>query len=174
MPSLFFWASSLAAVIALQLAGATAFADATTTAMSPTHLAVYKSPTCGCCVKWMEHMQSRGYSVAAYHPADLTRFKLEQDIGLRYQSCHTAISAGGYRFEGHVPAKFVSQFLANPPKGAIGLAVPGMPVGSPGMEMGTKFMPYQVLLLKADGSHEVFADILTATDQGASAGLSAR
>ena len=53
-------------------------------------------------------MQSRGYSVAAYHPADLTRFKLEQDIGLRYQSCHTAISAGGYRFEGHVPAKFVS------------------------------------------------------------------
>jgi hypothetical protein len=73
-----------------------------------------------------------------------------------------------------VPAKFVSQFLANPPKGAIGLAVPGMPVGSPGMEMGTKFMPYQVLLLKADGSHEVFADILIATDQGASAGLSAR
>lgn len=174
MPSFLLWARSFAAVIALQFASSMALADATTVATSPTHLAVYKSPSCGCCVKWMEHMQNRGYSVAAHHPADLTRFKLEQDIGLRYQSCHTAISAGGYRFEGHVPAKFVSEFLANPPKDAIGLAVPGMPVGSPGMEMGAKFMPYQVLLLKADGSHEVFADILTANDQKASAALSAR
>ena len=62
-------------------------------------------------------------------------------------------------FEGHIPTKLVTQFLDNPPDEAIGLAVPGMPVGSPGMEVGDKFMPYQVLLLKRDGGHEIYADI---------------
>jgi len=77
----------------------------------------------------------------------------------RYQSCHTAVSSHGYVFEGHVPARHIKAFLANPPADAIGLAVPGMPLGSPGMEVGSRFDPYEVLLLKKDGSSEVFARV---------------
>ena len=73
------------------------------------------------------------------------------------QSCHTGVSADGYFFEGHIPAKFVTAFLANPPENAAGLAVPGMPAGSPGMEMGDRFNPYSVILVKKDGTTEVYA-----------------
>ncbi len=69
------------------------------------------------------------------------------------------MSAEGYLFEGHVPARYMKQFLASPPADALGLAVPAMPVGSPGMEMGDRFSPYAVLLLKADGSAELFAQV---------------
>ena len=68
-------------------------------------------------------------------------------------------------FEGHVPSKFIRAFLAAPPKGSLGLSVPGMPVGSPGMEVGDRFMQYQVLLLNKDGSSEVYAEIVSAADQ---------
>ena len=64
-------------------------------------------------------MSRKGYTLDAHHPEDLTRFKLAQGIGLRYQSCHTAISAEGYRFEGHVPAKYVTQYLSSPPRGLL-------------------------------------------------------
>lgn len=155
-------------IIAL-FAGSLTNADAAVSAgiaSSPaTHLNVYKSPTCGCCARWIDHAEENGYSVDSHHPEDLTSFKLAKGIGLRYQSCHTAISQEGYRFEGHVPAKYVTQFLQSPPQGSIGLAVPGMPVGSPGMEMGDRFMPYQVLLLQEDGSHKVYADVENAKDQ---------
>jgi len=75
------------------------------------------------------------------------------------------VSTDGFVFEGHIPAKFIHQFLNEKPENAIGLAVPAMPVGSPGMEVGNKFMPYQVLLLKADGSSEIYADVPTAEKQ---------
>ena len=75
------------------------------------------------------------------------------------RSCHTAVTTDGFVFEGHVPAKYMAKFLENPPKGAIGLAVPGMPMGSPGMEYQNKFMPYQVMQLNKDGSTAVYADI---------------
>lgn len=150
-------------------AGSVASADASTsqgiTSSSTTHLNVYKSPTCGCCAHWIDHAEENGYTVDSHHPEDLTGFKLAQGIGLRFQSCHTAISAEGYRFEGHVPAKYVTQYLLAPPPGSIGLAVPGMPVGSPGMEMGDRFMPYEVLLLQEDGSHTVYAELRQAKDQ---------
>ena len=92
---------------------------------------------------------------------------LKSDYGIapQYRSCHTAISDEGYLFEGHVPARYVKAFLAEPPVDAIGLAVPGMPVGSPGMEMGTDFMPYQVLLLKRDGGAEIYAQVDSPADQ---------
>ena len=131
----------------------------------PTHLIVHKSPTCGCCLGWMTHMDNHGFSTTGHHPEQLTQLKLDKGVELRYQSCHTAVSPRGFVFEGHVPAKFVRQFLANVPDQALGLSVPGMPVGSPGMEVGDKFMPYQVLLLKKDGNHEVFAQVHTAADQ---------
>ncbi|MGB1058644.1 MAG: DUF411 domain-containing protein, partial [Ketobacter sp.] len=76
-----------------------------------------------------------------------------------------AVSKQGFVFEGHIPARYIQQFLANPPEGAFGLAVPAMPVGSPGMEVNERFMPYQVLLLKKDGSTEVFAAVENAAQQ---------
>jgi len=124
-------------------------------AAAPVHLDVYKSPTCGCCVKWMDHLAKYGFTTTGRYGS------LDQGFGVpvRYASCHTGVSADGYVFEGHVPARYVRQFLENPPAGALGLAVPGMPVGSPGMEYRDEFMPYQVLLLRRDGSVEVYASV---------------
>ena len=128
-------------------------------------LNVYKSPTCGCCGKWVEHIESNGFAVEIHHPSNLASLKSKQGIDVQYRSCHTAVSTDGFVFEGHIPAKFIHQFLNEKPENAIGLAVPAMPVGSPGMEVGNKFMPYQVLLIKADGSSEIYADIRTAEEQ---------
>lgn len=122
-------------------------------------LSVYKSPTCGCCGGWIEHVEAAGFDTTVYHPADLNQIKADNGILPDYQSCHTSISKDGYVFEGHIPAKYIQQFLLNPPPGAIGLAVPAMPIGSPGMEMDDRFSPYQVLLINRDGSSEVFAQV---------------
>lgn len=122
-------------------------------------LTVYKSPTCGCCEGWIEHANERGFQTQAVHPSDLTGLKQRFGVPINARSCHTAVSANGYVFEGHVPAHFIHEFLANPPADAIGLTVPAMPVGTPGMEMDNKFMPYQVLIMKKDGSHEVLASV---------------
>ena len=81
------------------------------------------------------------------------------------RSCHTVVTTDGYVFEDHVPAKYMAQFLENPPVQALGLAVPGMPVGSPGMEYQNKFMPYQVMQLNKDGTTQVYADIESVEQQ---------
>ena len=123
------------------------------------HLDVYKSPTCGCCSLWMDHMAEHGFTSTPHHPDALGALKNELGVPLRYGSCHTGVTKDGYVFEGHVPARYVRQFLANPPEGALGLAVPAMPLGSPGMEYQNKFMPYDVLLLGKDGSVDVYASV---------------
>lgn len=128
-------------------------------------LDVYKSETCGCCGEWIAHADERGFQSTSHHPADLGEVKARLGISPRYQSCHTAVTKDGYVFEGHIPAKLIHQFLAEKPAGAIGLAVPGMPLGSPGMEVGDRFTPYDVLLLKEDGSSEVYAHINQASVQ---------
>ncbi len=104
-------------------------------------------------------MQASGFDAEAHHPADLNKVKSANGIAPRYQSCHTAISADGYVFEGHIPAPTIERFLAEKPQDVIGLAVPGMPVGSPGMEMGNRHDDYDVLLLKKDGSVEIYEHI---------------
>ncbi|MDY6891880.1 MAG: DUF411 domain-containing protein [Pseudomonadota bacterium] len=129
------------------------------------NLRVYKSPTCGCCADWIDHIETAGFHAQTYHPDDLAGLKRELGVPQQYHSCHTAVSEQGYLFEGHVPAKFVRRFLEQPPVDAIGLAVPGMPLGSPGMELGDRFSPYQVLLLKKDGRHEVYATIDARAEQ---------
>jgi hypothetical protein len=140
-------------------------------AMQPTQtkpqprLQVYKSPTCQCCEKWLKHIEQHGFISTAHNQTSLSTFKSDKGIAPQYRSCHTAVSKAGYIFEGHVPAKFIHQFLANPPENAIGLAVPGMPIGSPGMEVGDKFMPYQVLLLNADNSYVVYAELNSYQEQ---------
>lgn len=126
---------------------------------------VYKQPTCDCCKKWMSRLDKAGFESTARHPADLNTIKVRYQIAPSYQSCHTAVSSQGYVFEGHIPARYIQAFLTNPPADAIGLAVPGMPLGSPGMEVGGRFTPYQVLLLKKNGSSEVFASVQNAAQQ---------
>lgn len=124
-------------------------------------LEVYKSRTCGCCKKWIDHVEDFGFEATVYHPANLNKVKSDRGISPRYQSCHTAVSKDGYVFEGHIPADIIQRFLANPPPNAIGLAVPGMPVGSPGMEMGSRHDEYDVFLLNKDGSDIVYEHIGT-------------
>ncbi len=126
---------------------------------------VYKSPTCGCCGDWIKHMEGAGFALKSEHPEDLAGIKTQLGIAENVRSCHTAVSPQGYVFEGHIPARLIQQFLASPPEDAIGLSVPGMPVGSPGMESGDRFMPYQVMLLRRDGSTAVYASINTLEEQ---------
>ncbi|MCW8834159.1 MAG: DUF411 domain-containing protein [Colwellia sp.] len=129
-------------------------------------LAVYKSPTCGCCKKWISHIDDNGFQSKAHNVQDISFIKEKYSIAPRYRSCHTAISKEGYVFEGHVPAKFIQQFLKEQHgKDIIGLSVPAMPLGSPGMEVDDMFHPYKVLLLKSDGSYEVYANVQSYEEQ---------
>lgn len=117
---------------------------------------MWKSPTCGCCNGWVKHMQSAGYAVKARNVSQdvLSKIKRQAGISDDLQSCHTA-KIGGYAIEGHVPEKDIARLLLEKPD-AIGLAVPNMPLGSPGMDFG-ETEPYEVMLVKKDGSTEVFA-----------------
>ena len=128
-------------------------------------LDVYKSPTCTCCAKWVEHMEAEGFEVAVHHPSDLRKIKAKHGIAARLQACHTAVSEEGYVFEGHIPAKFIREFFKAPPEYSAGLVVPGMPVGSPGMESENRFSPYRVLLLKTSGGTTVYSEIKDARGQ---------
>jgi hypothetical protein len=107
-------------------------------------LSVYKDANCGCCEKWLTQISERGFIVNAHNIDNLYAFKQSKGIPTSMQSCHTAVSSQGYVFEGHIPVKLISRFLATPPNDAIGLTVPAIPVGSPGMEYPNKFMPYQL------------------------------
>ena len=122
-------------------------------------LLVHKTPTCGCCKKWVKHLEANNFSTMIKDHQNLQKVKEQHSIKPKYQSCHTAVSQDGYVFEGHIPSKFIKQFLANPEADAIGLAVPGMPLGSPGMEVEGRFMPYDVLVLYKDGSSRVYAEV---------------
>jgi hypothetical protein len=116
---------------------------------------VYKSPSCGCCLAWADHMRSSGFPVEIHDVQDLSPIKAEAGVPAGLGSCHTARVAG-YFLEGHVPADDVKQLLARKLR-ARGLIVPGMVPGSPGMEQGDERQPYDVLLLAEDGSTTVFA-----------------
>ena len=115
---------------------------------------VYKSPYCGCCGKWVEHLRQAGFDVRTHDvndvPAARQRFGMPEHLG----SCHTA-KVAGYVVEGHVPAADIQRLLKEKPK-AIGIAVPSMPPGSPGME-SPKPVPYNTLLVQAGGATSVFA-----------------
>jgi hypothetical protein len=118
---------------------------------------VWKSPSCGCCKDWVAHMEAHGFAVKVNDTGN-TAMRGRLGIPMALGSCHTARVAG-YALEGHVPAADVKRLLAQRPQ-AVGLAVPGMPVGSPGMdgpEYGTRRDRYEVLLVRKDGSHSVFA-----------------
>ena len=122
-------------------------------------LLVHKTPTCGCCKKWVKHLEDNSFSTMIKDHQNLQKIKTQYSIKPKYQSCHTAVSKEGYIFEGHIPSKFIKNFLEDPEPNAIGLSVPGMPLGSPGMEVVGRFMPYDVLVLYKDGSSKVYAVI---------------
>ena len=124
-----------------------------------TSLLVHKTPTCGCCKMWVEHLKMNGLNANTQDHENLDEIKKMYGIKPQYRSCHTAVSKDGYVFEGHIPSKYITQFLSENHPNAIGLSVPGMPMGSPGMEVGDRFMPYDVLILYKDGSSNVFAEV---------------
>lgn len=117
-------------------------------------VSVYKTPTCGCCKAWVEHMREAGFEVQAHDMADVTPEKQRLGVPSRLVSCHTAV-VDGYVIEGHVPAADVRRLLATRPA-VTGIAVPGMPMGSPGMEYGPA-VPYDVIAFKPDGTLDLFA-----------------
>lgn len=121
---------------------------------------VYKSPTCGCCDKWIDHMRDHGFTVKT-HDVGNKEIRKKSGISETVGSCHTAL-VNGYAIEGHVPAPDVIRLLKEKPK-AIGLAVPDMPHGSPGME-GSRSDPYNVLLLKERNQTRMDATIYNRYD----------
>ena len=122
-------------------------------------LLVHKTPTCGCCKLWVNHMEGNGFTINTQDHQSLMKIKDKLKIEPQFRSCHTAVSADGYFFEGHVPSKYVSQFLKENNPNAIGLSVPGMPLGSPGMEVEGRFTPYDVLIHFKDGTSKVYAEV---------------
>lgn len=125
-------------------------------AATPTRVEVWKSPTCGCCHDWIAHLQSNGFTVTTHDDGN-TDARVRLGMPVRYGSCHTAV-ADGYAIEGHVPAREIQRLLKEHPR-VVGLAVPAMPVGSPGMDgpayRGRKD-PYDVLLVARDGTSTVY------------------
>ena len=117
---------------------------------------VYKSPTCGCCKLWVTHLKDNGFPTTAEDVADLGSVKKKHGVPEALQSCHTAL-VDGYVVEGHVPADLIDRLLADRPQ-VMGIAVPGMPIGSPGMEVpGRAADRYQILTFDRTGRTTVFA-----------------
>lgn len=143
--------------LALGLAPLAAGAAGAAGAAEPvSEVQVWKDPNCGCCKDWIAHMQANGFSVRVHEQGNnAARSRL--GLPRQYGSCHTAL-VGGYVVEGHVPVADIRRLLRERPQ-ALGLAVPGMPIGSPGMDgpaYGGRRNPYQVLLIGKDGSAQVF------------------
>jgi hypothetical protein len=119
-------------------------------------LTVFRSPTCGCCHQWIEHMEAAGFTVNDHVTEDMTTIKEQYGIPTNLASCHTAV-VDGYVVEGHIPAADVQRLLVE--KSAVaGIAVPGMPIGSPGMESGDYVEPYTVFSFTESGKAAVFAE----------------
>jgi hypothetical protein len=137
--------------LTLALCAAPAFAQ------TAPRIEVAKTPTCGCCAAWIDHMRAAGFDVTARDVTQgaLARIKAQTGLTPELASCHTAM-VEGYVVEGHVPAADVRRLLDERPD-ALGLTVPGMPIGSPGMEMGDARDAYDVLLVRRDGGATVFS-----------------
>ena len=145
--------TKLLVIAGLALAGTLAAAARPTAQGVP--MTVYKTPTCGCCAKWVENMKAAGFKVQVQDMDDLTEIKQASGVPVRIRTCHTAV-VGNYVVEGHVPADLVKKMLSEKPK-MTGIAVPGMPVGSPGMESGNEKTPYDVVLFDKTGKTTVYA-----------------
>ena len=122
-------------------------------AAGPTMI-VYKTRTCGCCAKWVDHIRSNGFDVTVKEVSSTAKYHRKYGVPEQLQTCHIA-TVNGYTIEGHVPAADIQRLLKTRPN-AKGLAVPGMPIGSPGMDQSPGSQQYSVLLFRADGSTSEF------------------
>ncbi len=120
-------------------------------------LTVYRSPSCGCCGTWVDHAKKYGFTIEDIKTEDMEAVKQQHNVPVELASCHTAI-IDGYVMEGHIPADDIKRFLAEKPDNLVGLAVPGMPIGTPGMESRDIKQPFQVLAFNDKGEVEVFKD----------------
>lgn len=137
------------------MVGVTAFGGNEAPAPAPIDVVVYKNPSCGCCAKWIDILKAEGFNVEVHDTAAVEPIKERNGIPTALWSCHTAF-VEGYVIEGHVPVADIRRLLREKPKVA-GLTVPGMVVGSPGMEIGNRKDPYEVLAFGRDGKTEVWA-----------------
>ncbi len=148
--------SSKLAFFALPLLVLVAVATTRAQQPPPTVVEVYKTSTCGCCSKWVDHLKQNGFTVKATDVADINEVKTRHGVPAEGASCHTAL-VGGYVVEGHVPAASVRRLLRERPA-VVGIAVPGMPIGSPGME-GPNPEAYDVLSFDKAGALKVYQSI---------------
>lgn len=118
-------------------------------------ITVYKSPTCQCCGEWVSYLRDKGFEVETSDVEDMQRIKGQFNVPRELSSCHTGV-IGGYVVEGHVPAEEIQRLLQEKPEVA-GITVPGMPVGSPGMERGSQRDPYNVLTFTQQGAANIYA-----------------
>lgn len=138
--------AALALVISLTTGGVDA--------QKPVPVQVFKDATCGCCANWVEHLRRKGFAPTSENVENITAVKEKYGVPAQTRSCHTAL-VGGYVIEGHVPAADIQRLLKEKPK-VVGLAVPGMPIGSPGME-GPNPRPYDVLTFDKAGKTAVYS-----------------
>ncbi len=122
-----------------------------------TEMTVYRSPACGCCGVWVEHAKKHGFKIEDIKTEEMEAIKQQHNVPAELASCHTTI-IDGYVMEGHIPADDIKRFLAQKPDDLIGLAVPGMPIGTPGMEAKDIKQPFQVLAFNDQGEVEVFQE----------------
>ena len=124
-------------------------------AAAPIAMTVYKSPTCGCCKEWIKHVEKNGFAVKIISMDDVTPMKRTAGVPVKMESCHTAL-VGPYVIEGHVPADLIKKILGEKPN-ILGLSVPGMPLGPPGMEESGPAKPYKVMAFLKDGTSRLYA-----------------
>ena len=120
-------------------------------------MTVYRSPTCGCCGVWVDHAKKHGFRIEDIKTEEMEAIKQQHNVPAELASCHTTL-IDGYVMEGHIPADDIKRFLAEKPDDLIGLAVPGMPIGTPGMEARDIKQPFQVLAFNDKGEVEVFKE----------------
>lgn len=145
-----FWKQLLTTSFLLSISTITAWATTGT---------VYKHSQCSCCTKWEEHMRAHDFQLKTHKTTAMQQIKNQLGIDREVRSCHTAVLEDGILIEGHVPAHVVARFLKERPEGFVGLAVPGMPMGSPGMEHPTRKNSYDVLLFDQEGNTQVYEHI---------------
>ncbi|WP_273205735.1 DUF411 domain-containing protein [Marinobacter subterrani] len=141
--------------LALGLMAALGFSTTALAASAAQNIHVYKSPTCGCCTDWVKHLEENGFEVEVTETNNLNPIKAKAGLTPALASCHTAF-IGDYVIEGHVPASDIQRLIAEAPK-ATGLSVPGMPMGSPGMDMGNRQDHYKVIMFNDAGQTRVFS-----------------
>lgn len=150
------WLVRAASAIGGGLALAALLPDTSDAMVKPAAITVYKDPSCGCCKNWVDHLRANGFAPEVHDRSDMDALKDSLGVPSPLRSCHTAV-VGTYVIEGHVPAADVKRLVATKPAKTLGVAVPGMPAGSPGMEMGGRVDRYDVVAFAAGGATRVFA-----------------